>query len=731
MKISASDRAAELRDCLNQHAYRYYVLSQPTITDTEYDQILSELIQLEKKFPDLVTPDSPTQRVGSDLDADFAKIPHIRPVLSLANAFNEKDLKAWGVRNGKLLPNTVFSYVVEPKFDGLTLVLKYEKGLLVQAATRGNGEVGDLVTANARTIHSIPLRIPVEDGPSPPNVLVVRCEVLFTKDAFQELNHQRIAEGEPAYVNARNTASGSLKQKDAKITAKRDLSAYAYDIMFPDEGIPSDHFERLGWLHAAGFRISPDVQLLSTLDEVAECVQWWQQRRNSLPFEIDGVVVKISDSFHVNQLGVVGKDPRGAIAVKFPSEQSVTVLESVTPQIGRTGRVTPTAHLKPVFVGGVTVSNATLHNYEQVGQLDLQIGDTITIQRSGDVIPYIVGPLKEFRSGNETPIVQPENCPICGDRLIRKRDGVDLYCSNSDCPERIFRRIVFFASKEGLDIEGLGPNTIQALMEAGLIRDEADLYMLKEKDLLPLEGFADRKTSELIDSIYKSSHCAPEKLLVAMGVPGVGAISARLLLKRFSIEELMILAENVNAVEDQLPMKGQKSLFSILLSKMQLKDPVSACLKYMKANDAAKIDQVTRLHDLLHPLLELDGIGPTMAEEILAWFKAPENRNLIDRLQSAGIRFIRQEKTMSSQALKGKNFVITGTLEGMTRSEARRWIEENEGKVTGSVSKKTDFLLAGERAGSKLKKAEALGVTVLDLQAFRELLYDSSHAERT
>ncbi len=730
MGINVADRARELRDHLNRHAYRYYVLAQPTISDAEYDQLLSELISIEKEYPELVTPDSPSQRVGSDLDSDFLKVTHVRPVLSLANAFNVEDLRAWEARNRKLAPDVAWAYVVEPKFDGLTLVLRYEKGILVQAATRGNGEIGDLVTANARTIKSVPLRIPIVEGPPPPDVLVVRCEVLFTKKAFAELNQERIAKQEPAYVNARNTASGSLKQKDAQLTAKRNLSAYVYDVMFPDDFVPVDHFERLDWLYNAGFKIPPEVQLLSTLDEVAMRVEWWQNERQSLPFEIDGVVVKISDSIRTKQLGVVGKDPRGAIAVKFPSEEAVTILESVEPQIGRTGRITPKANLKPVFVGGVTVSNATLHNYDQVKQLDLRIGDTITIKRSGDVIPYVVGPLKEVRSGSETPVMPPQRCPVSGDSLVRKRNGVDLYCPNSRCSERILRRVIFFASKDGLDIEGLGPNTIQVLFKSGLITDEADLFTLTEKALLPLEGFAAKKTSELIASVRRSLSRPPEKLLVALGVNGIGETTARLLLGEFSIEELMALASNVNTIEDQLAtelFRNEQSLSDILLKKIHLKDPVSACMEQLDSDDEVLIASLKELLTILRPLLALEGVGPTMTKEILVWFRELENRNLIARLQAAGVSFIPQEKTQYSQLLAGKTFVITGSLEGMTRSEARSWIESHGGKITGSVSKKTDYLLAGENAGSKLKKARALGITVFELNELTYLLNGAEH----
>ena len=726
MGTSIADRAAELRTHLNRHSYQYYVLASPTITDAEYDALFQELSALEAKHPELITPDSPTLRVGSDLASDFAKTPHVRPVLSLANAFSGEDLRAWEARNHKLVPDAVFAYVVEPKFDGLTLVLRYENGILAQAATRGNGEIGDLVTANARTIGSVPLRIPVESGPAPPEVLVVRCEVLFTKEAFAALNRERVENGEPAYINARNTASGSLKQKDARLTAKRDLSAYAYDVMFPDEFVPKDRFERLDWLHRAGFMIPPDVQLLSTLDEVMARVNWWADIRDTLPFEIDGVVVKIADNAQAEWLGVVGKDPRGSIAFKFPSKEATTVLEHVEPQIGRTGRITPTAHLKPVFVGGVTVSNATLHNYDQIEQLDLRTGDTITIKRSGDVIPYVVGPLIELRSGDEIPIAPPTQCPVSGDLLIRKKDGVDLFCPNPQCSERILRRVMFFASKEGLDIDGLGSSTVRVLITSGLIKDEADLYTLEKEELLKLEGFADKKAVELLASIDRARNRSPEKLLAALGINGVGAVTARLLLSRFSIEELMAMAEKILSIDREVEtslLQGHAPLSTLLLQNVHLKDPVAASLKRLNTDDEKLASLLGELLTTVKLLLELDGIGPTMVEELFGWFKEDTNRELIVKLQNAGVSFERQSSRTNTQLLQGKTFVITGTLEGLTRSQARARIEANGGKVTGSVSRKTDYLLAGEKAGSKLTKARKLGVTVLGLAELEKLLY--------
>ena len=433
---------------------------------------------------------------------------------------------------------------------------------------------------------------------------------------------------------------------------KRDLTAYAYDVMYPDEFVPADRFERLDWLHSAGFMIPPDVQLLSTLDEVLARVNWWADIRDTLPFEIDGVVIKIADNEQAERLGVVGKDPRGSIAFKFPSKEATTVLEHVEPQIGRTGRITPTAHLKPVFVGGVTVSNATLHNYDQIEQLDLRTGDTITIKRSGDVIPYVVGPLKELRSGEEIPIVPPTQCPISGDLLIRKKDGVDLFCPNPQCSERMLRRVMFFASKEGLDIEGLGSNTVHALITSGLIKDEADLYTLEKEELLKLEGFAEKKAVELLASIDRARTRSPEKLLAALGINGVGAVTARLLLGRFSIEELMAMAEKILSINREAAsslLEEHTPLSTLLLHKVHLKDPVAASLKQLETDDEKLATSLGELLTTVKPLLELDGIGPTMVEELFGWFKEDANRELIIKLQDVGVSFERQSSRMKSQ----------------------------------------------------------------------------------
>ena len=729
MPPEVEERAAELRALLNEHSYRYYVLHAPVISDGEYDTLFQELRQLEGDYPKLLTPDSPTQRAGSDLAQGFPKVAHLRPVLSLANAFGEADVLAWEARNRKLVGEATYGYTVEPKFDGLTLVLQYENGILVQAATRGNGEVGDVVTANARTIQSVPLRIPVKGSMTPPNILVVRGEVLFTKSAFAALNAARVADDEPAYVNARNTASGSLKQKDARLTAERDLTAYVYDILYVQGDVPLGRCGRLEWLSQAGFLIPPDVEYAPDLAGALARIGWWEAQRDSLSFEIDGVVLKVDDTELANRLGVVGKDPRGAIAYKFPSQEATTRLLSIVPQVGRTGRVTPTAHLEPVFVGGVTVSNASLHNYDQVAQLDLREGDTIVLKRSGDVIPYVVGPVTASRNGTERKVKAPDTCPASGDKLERKAGAVDLICPNATCPERVFRSVEFFASKEAMDIEGLGPKTLRLLIAEGLVYDEADLFALSAEQLLPLDGFAEKKTTELLASIDSARAQPLHRVLTALGIPGVGGTVAKLILDKIdTLDALSTMAASVRKAEEAvsaLLKDVAEPPLAIVLRNAHLKDPVAGALRV--AEPPCEVDEQLaslfgNILSAVTPLLSLDGIGPALVQQLMDWFGDAHNQTLISKLEAAGLKLQVQTQESSSDALQGLTFVITGTLPTLSRDEARKLIESHGGKVTGSVSRKTKYVLAGEKAGGKLVKARSLEIPILDEGALHELV---------
>lgn len=672
MTDSACDlaqRAAMLRAQLQEHNYRYHVLNAPVITDAEYDLLYHELKNLEEEHPELITPDSPTQRAGSDLTEDFPKVRHPAPVLSLGNAFSAEDVQAWEDRNLKLLPaGTQLDYVLEPKLDGLTIVIRYENGVLTQAATRGNGEFGDDVTNNVRTIRTVPLRIPLRpDGPPPPQRLVVRGEVLFLKADFEALNKRQLEAGQPLYANARNTAAGTVKQKDSRITAARPLTAYIYDVLDSAGIVLDNQREMLDYLGKMGFVIPPDSGYFPALSDIIQQLPAWELRRNQLPFEIDGVVIKVNDMGITRELGVAGKDPRGAIAYKFPAQEATTRILGVTANIGRTGKVTPTAQLEPVFVGGVTVVNASLHNYDLIEKLDVRLGDTVVVKRSGDVIPYVVGPVIANRDGSETPIRPPEQCPFSGDYLIQPEGAVDYFCPNPRCPERVFRKVEFFVSRGAMDIEGMGPQTVKTLIERGFITDEADVFYLQPEPLLALDGFAQKKVDNLLASIEAARHRPLARLITSLGIDGVGGTIAEL------------LAQHFGAI-DRLAQ--------------------------------ATVDEIDAL----------EGIGPILAESIAAWFADEANQQMIEKLRHAGVNLQAEEKVQASESLAGLTFVLTGTLPTFSREEAAALIELHGGKVTGSVSKKTSYVLMGESPGSKADKARQLGVPIISEDDLRRMV---------
>ena len=733
MSSSPRKRSEELHRLLNEHSYRYYVLHAPVITDGEYDQLLHELQQLEVAHPELKTPDSPTQRTGSDLQEGFVKVVHMRPVLSLANAFSLEDLQEWEDRNRGIVPGGDYSYVVEPKFDGLTIVLRYENGVLVQAATRGDGTRGDIVTANARTIRSVPLRIPVHGSSAVPDVLVVRGEVLFHKEAFALLNEELQKRGLPTYVNARNTASGSLKQKDASMTAQRDLTVYSYDVMDMEGMDVTSRTEQLSLLKEWGFLIPPDVMHCPDLKTTHERVEWWGEKRPGLSFEIDGVVVKVVNLALHQMLGVVGKDPRGAIAYKYPSEEATTKLLSVEPQVGRTGRVTPTAHLEPVFVGGVTVSTATLHNYDQVASMDLRLEDTVLLKRSGDVIPYIMGPVVAARTGDEQPVVPPEVCPVSGDPLEREKDTIYLVCPNTRCPERIFRSVIFFASRGGMNIDGLGPATLRLLINNGLIADEADLFTLEAEKLMELDRVGEGKTRQLLTSMEEARQRPFTQVLVSLGIPGLGETMARLIVQSFpqmtlletAVRSVYTACAEVAAIAPAL----KDGFVPLVLKSASASEPLEYGMRTLKASYADVLDThqeqleqaFSRTLAAVQPLLDINGVGATLVETIIAWFADERNQRIVEKMRAAGVTMEAEQETRAAATLAGLTFVITGTLHEFSRKGARTFIEGHGGRVTSSVSSKTSYLVAGEKAGSKLTKAQSLGVPVLDEPALRAL----------
>ena len=671
--MDVKDRLEQLRKEVNYHLYRYHVLDSPVISDAEYDALYRELVALEGEHPELVMPDSPTQRAGAMPSDVFAKVRHPAPILSLMNAFDADGLRAWRARLGRLLPaDTHLQYVVEPKLDGLTVVLTYRDGRFVQGATRGNGEEGEDVTANLRTLRGVPKHIPVDphSGLTPPAYLAVRGEVFLPLDKFEALNAERLAAGAPLYMNPRNTAAGSLRQLDPAKTAERPLRLYCYDVVAIEGGaLPTHQWERLAYLRQLGFPVSPDNRYCANLDEVVAVHEEWIERRNRINYEVDGVVVKVDDRVLAEELGYSGKDPRGALAMKFPAREKTTTLLDLQVNVGRTGVLAPNAVLEPVEIGGTTVSKATLHNFDEIARKDIRIGDRVIVKRAGDVIPYIVGPIMDARDGDERPIVPPATCPACGAPVLQLPDEVGVYCENAVCPAQLIRRVEYFVSRGAMDIDGLGTETAALLLEKGLIHDVADIYTLRREDLLELEGFKDKKVDRLLAGIAASKERPVERLLTALGIRFVGSTVA-----------------------------------SVLIDSLGSLDAIAAA-------GAETLD-------------DIQGVGPRTAVSVAAWFANEDNSALIEKLRAAGLRLAaaRELLPVSSARLAGRTFVITGTLPTLSRDEAAALIVAHGGKVSGSVSKKTSTVLAGESAGSKLAKAQELGVAVIDEAALLAMI---------
>lgn len=665
-----SERAAELRKLLHYHSYRYHVLDSPVITDSEYDELFHELTQIEQEHPELVVTDSPTMRVGSQPRNDLPKVRHVAPVLSLQNGFNAADVRAWRERIGRLLPSTVrLDYVIEPKFDGLSIALTYENGVFVQGATRGDGVIGEDVTPNLRTVRHLPLHIPTDPkGPPAPPRLVVRGEVYFKLSVFEALNKRRVEAAEAPFINPRNAASGALRQLDPRITASRPLSLTCYAILDGEGDLPRTQWDVLHYLQRLGFPVMLDLCAhYDDLDDAIAYLETWEDRRKSLNFEIDGLVVKVNDIGIMADLGVVGKDPRGAIAFKFPAEERTTKLLDVVFNVGRTGVLTPNAMLEPVMVSGVTVNKATLHNIDYIAEKDIRVGDTVIVKRSGEVIPYVVGPVADLRNGSERPITPPAKCPSCGSPVLRQPGEVAIYCSNLACPERLVRAVEYFVSQGAMDIEGLGERIVRQLIAAGLIHDVADLYFLTADQLRGLEGFAQKKIDNLLAAIDTSRNRPLSRVLAALGIRGVGETVAALLVSYYRSMDLLMQASQAD-------------------------------------------------------LLNIGGLGPQLTGAIVEFFADPRSQALIDKLKRGGVKMEAEARARASDKLAGLTFVLTGTLPTMTREEASELIELHGGKTVGSVSKKTSYVLAGEAAGSKLEKARELGVAVIDEAGLRALI---------
>ena len=665
------DRLEELKTLLRNHSYHYYVKNEPIVSDSEYDQLIHELNSIETEHPEWITPDSPSQRAGAEPANSLEKTEHPAPILSLANAFNIEDVKAWQTRIAKLNPAILESdFSIEPKLDGLTVVLHYENGVFVKGATRGNGQIGEDVTQNLRTLPSIPLRIPIDkNGPRPPSNLVVRGEVFINKDDFELLNDNLREAGKKTYVNPRNTAAGALRQLDSKIVATRPLRIFCYAIIASNGDIPNLQTDRLTYLKELGFPVPKEIKHCTSIECIEKAYNNWIQTRDNLQYEIDGMVVKINDMPLADSLGIVGKDPRGAIAMKFPAQEVSTDLINIGVKVGRTGVLTPFAELEPIQIGGVLVSRATLHNFDFIQEKDIRIGDRVLVKRAGDVIPYVLGPLVGNRTGAEIEYQPPTSCPECGQPVEHFENEVAYYCVNVACPEQLVRNVEHFVARNTMDIVGMGIKIVEQLIEEKLITNPADIYSLTSEQLFNLEGFAEKKAEKLIESINTSKSQPLNRLIFALGIRGVGEVVA---------QELTNYYNNL----ENLSKTTQEELEAI------------------------------------------EGIGPNIASALIDWFTTPANQAIIQKLTHAGVNPQVEQLSIENQKrnLEGLSIVVTGTLDNFNRTEIKETILKHGGKPTSSVSKKTSYVLVGENPGSKASKAEELGIPILSEQEFIQLI---------
>jgi DNA ligase (NAD+) len=665
----AEARIATLRDEIRRHEHLYYVLDRPEISDQDYDALDRELRDLEAQFPDLVTPDSPTQRVGEKPSEEFPSFVHRAPMLSLDNTYSADELREFEERIFRVVGKREIAYVAELKIDGLSMALHYEGGRLARAVTRGDGVRGDDVTPNARAIRAIPL---VLRGDEVPAELEVRGEVYLPRTRFEAINREREEAEEEPFANPRNAAAGTMKSLDARVVAKRGLDVFLYAIAHVEGAAPRSQWEALERLRSWGLRTNPTSRRCAGLGEVMAFVEEWRDGRATLEYEIDGVVLKVDDFALQQELGFTSKFPRWAIAYKYPAMQAATVVEAIEVQVGRTGKLTPVAHLAPVALAGATVSRATLHNEEEIARKDVRVGDTVLIERGGEVIPKVVRVLEEKRPAGAVPWTPPERCPACSTPAVKPEGEVDRRCPNASCPAQLEERLKHFSRREAMDIEGLGDVVVHELMARGLVRDFADLYALRFEDLAPLFAPKAKKgeslgAKNLLAGIEASRSRELRRLLFGLGIRFVGERAALLLARHF---------------------RG---------------------LDALAAADVEAIDDIYE-------------IGPAVAESVHAWFRDPANRRLVERLKGAGLRVEEDEAPSGSRAFHGMQFVLTGTLESMTRDEAKAAIESRGGRVTSSVSKKTSVVVAGREAGSKLDKAKELGVRIVDEPAFRAML---------
>ena len=665
----AARKIETLRDKIRQHEYLYYVLDQPAISDQEFDQLMQQLKDLESENPSLITPDSPTQRVGGKPREGFVKVRHSSPMLSLDNTYSEEELRAWESRVHELSDRKDVDYVCELKLDGMSLALTYKDGKLLRGVTRGDGSVGEDVTLNVRTVRSIPLSIDLDKLKKAgiPPTFETRGELLMPTAAFKKVNEEREKNGLPTFANPRNFTAGTVRQLDPNVTAARRMDFFPYILLENGRTYFGRHWETLTALDKAGFKVNQYRKLVHSMEEVWGFIQQWEGKRDSLPYEIDGIVIKVDRTSLQDELGFTGKAPRWAIAYKYAARGGVTKLENVRWQVGRTGKLTPVAELAPVPIGGTTVRNATLHNMDEVGRLGVKIGDYVQVERGGDVIPKVTKVVSDdAHPRGEKHIEAPEKCPVCGTKVARTEGEVDFRCVNANCPAKLMGTILHFASRGVMNIDGMGESLVAQLIDRGLVRNVADIYQLTKKDLLSLERFADKSAQNILDEIENSKTLPLDRVIYGLGIRMVGERTAQFLAEHFG-----------------------------------------------------SMDAITQA--TIEELQNVGEVGPKIAESIAEFFGNPANRKLVERLNKAGLAF-RCEKKERGTKLTGKTFVLTGTLTKYTRDEAKKMIEDAGGKVTGSVSKKTDYVVAGTDAGSKLDKAKELNVLVIDEKEMEALL---------
>ena len=656
-----------LRDKIRYHEHRYYVLDSPEITDAEFDRLMDELIELESKHPELITPDSPTQRVGGQVSGQFASVRHSTPMLSLAKTTSEAELRDWERRIHDLTGQTKVDYVCELKLDGMSMALRFQSGQLSLGITRGNGTEGEDVTANVRTIRSIPLNISAQQRKKAglPEAFEVRGELLIPTASFARMNDEQEQKGLPKFANPRNATGGTVRQLDPRITASRRLDFFAYGLLVDGHTIFDRHSVALKALETAGFKVNPNHRLVHSIDEVWKFISEWEAERDRLPYETDGIVVKVDRIALQQELGFTGKAPRWAIAFKYAAHSAETQIEDIQVQVGRTGKLTPVAWLKPVPIGGTTVTRATLHNMDEIDRLGIRIGDWVLVERGGDVIPKVVKVLEDKPRGHKK-FHMPERCPVCGGHVVRAEGEADHRCVNANCPAKLRETIRHFASRGVMNIEGMGDALVNQLVETGMVKNVADIYNLTEEKLLELERMGKKSADNILDEIKKSKTAPLERVIYGLGIRFVGERTAQFLAEAFgSMDALM------SASEEELQ--------------------------------------------------EVNEIGPRVSAAIREFFDEPKNVALVKRLEAAGLSFTGQKKERGT-TLAGKTFVLTGTLPRYSRDEARKLVEDAGGKVVGSVSKKTDYVVAGDEAGSKLDKAKELGVAVIDEDEMEKLV---------